>query len=236
MLEFIYEALRPVNLPFTVLLGVTTFYWILVGLGALDFNHDAGVDIGHDADVSVDAHADVHGDVHHDLTHSADGIQGTVKAALQFLNFGNVPTMIVASIMALSLWTCSMMANHYFNSGSILRAFVLLVPNLLLTAVITKVATTPLKSLFSALNREYEEHKPVVGRTCTIMTSEVTDRFGQAQIDTSGAPLLINVRTYGEASFAKGETALIIKEDKENNLFTVAKLTSTTPQQETSLC
>ena len=37
----------------------------------------------------------------------------------------------------------------------------------------------------------------------------------------------------------RGESALIIKEDKENNLFTVAKLTSTTPptsQQETTVC
>jgi hypothetical protein len=147
--------------------------------------------------------------------------------------------MIVVSIMVLSMWTISMISNRYFNPGSVLIALGLLVPNLILTALITKAATTPLKKLFTALNKDFDEHKPVVGRTCTILTSEVTDRFGQAQIDTSGAPLVINVRTYGDASFSKGESALIIKEDKENNLYTVAKLTSATPptsQQETTVC
>ena len=235
MLEFLFEALRPVNLPFTGLMVMVTFYWLLVGLGALDFHSEPTIEVGHDADVGLDAHPELHHGS--ELTHEpAAGVQGSVKSVLQFLNFGNVPTMIVASIMALSLWTCSMLGNHYFNEGSFLRAFLLLVPNLLITAVITKAATTPLKKLFNALNREYDEHKPVVGRTCTILTSEVTDRFGQAEIETTGAPIIINVRTYGDAAFNKGESALIIKEDKENNIFTVAKLTSTTPQEETHQC
>jgi hypothetical protein len=230
VIDFFIEAFRPVNLPFTALLGMVTFYWILVGLGALDFHTEPAVEVGHDA--HLDVHADAaHGDVSHD---AGSGLQGALKGVLQFLNFGNVPTMIVASVMTLSLWTCSMLGNYYFNEGSYLRALVLLVPNLLLTAVITKLATTPLKKLFNALNREYDEHKPVVGRTCTILTSEVTDKFGQAQIETSGAPIIIHVRTFGDATFTKGESALIVKEDNENNIFTVAKLSSTTQQQEES--
>jgi hypothetical protein len=233
MIEFVFEMFRPANLLFTVFLGLITCYWILVGLGALDFNSDPGMDVG-DGDLnSGDASSGHAGEMHSD---PATGFQGAFKAMLQFLNFGDVPAMIVVSIMALSLWTFSMLGSHYFSDGSIGRSILLIVPNLLLSAVITKVATAPLKKLFNALNRDYEEHKPVVGRTCTIMTSEVTDKFGQAQIETSGAPLLINVRTYGDALFSKGEAALIIKEDKENNIYTVAKLESTTPQQEISLC
>jgi len=174
----------------------------------------------------------------HDVDH-AHGVGhelGAIKSLMQFLNFGNVPSMIVVSILVLSMWSISLISNRMFNPGSILIALGLLIPNLILTALITKAATTPLKKLFVALNKDYDEHKPVVGRTCTILTSEVTDKFGQAQIDTSGSPLIINVRTYGEATFAKGESALIIKEDKENNLYTVAKLTSTNPQQETTIC
>lgn len=234
MFEFLFEAFRPVNLLFTAMLGLITFYWILVSLGALDFDSEPALDAGHAGDLHVEAQAEAGHPT--DLPHDAgSGLMGAFKSVLQFLNFGDVPSMIVVSIMVLSLWTFSMIGNHYFNDGSILRGLVLLAPNLVLTAIITKAATMPLKKLFNSLNREYEQHQPVVGRTCTIMTSEVTDRFGQAQIDTSGAPLLINVRTYGDATFARGETALIIKEDKESNLFTVAKLTSTNPQPTTSI-
>ncbi len=232
MLEFLYEALRPVNLPFTALMVMVTFYWILVALGALDFHSEPSLDVGH---VDHDVHVDGGHDVHHsgDVSHGGGANIGAIKSILQFLHFGDVPSMIIVSVMALSFWTFSMLANHYFNAdGSFLRTAILFVPNLLITAIVTKAATTPLKKLFNALNREFEEHKPVLGRTCTILTSEVTDRFGQAQVDTTGAPIIINVRTYGDATFSKGESALIIKEDKKNNIFTVAKLTTTTEQNQ----
>jgi hypothetical protein len=230
MFEFLYEILRPVNLPFTALVAMVAFYWLLVLLGALDFDSEPSLDLhsngfqGHGAAGA------------HDLDHSGDALQsiGVVKSFLQFLNFGSIPSMIVLSIMAVCIWTISLISNHYLNPGSYLLALGLLIPNLILTAFITKAATTPLKRVFESLNREYEEHKPVVGRTCTILTSEVTDAFGQAEIETSGAPLVINVRSYSDASFSKGESALIIKEDKEQNLYTVAKLTTTIPQQETT--
>ncbi|HEX7862381.1 MAG TPA: hypothetical protein VF773_18735 [Verrucomicrobiae bacterium] len=232
MLDFFYQNLRPVNLPFTALLGMVTVYWLLVLLGALDFDSEPSVDL-HSHDVDVNGAAGAH-DVDHGGVHGV----GAIKSLLQFLNFGNVPSTIVLSVLVVSMWAISLILNRMFNPfpGSVLIALGLLVPNLIVAALITKAATTPLKHLFNAMNKEREEHQPVLGRTCTILTSEVTDRFGQAEIQTSGAPLVINVRTYGEATFAKGESALIIKEDKENNLYTVAKLTSTTPQQETTVC
>lgn len=235
MLEVIREAFWVVNLPFTMLLGFVLLYWALVGVGLLDFDADGGIDVSHGGDVAHpggDLHADTHSpDVHQPL----EGATGALKSMLQFLNFGNVPAMIIVSVMALIAWLSSMIANHYFGNGTIVRALILLAPNIVLTVALTKVLTTPLKKFFNALNRDYEEHKPVIGRTCTIITTEVTDKFGQAQIETSGAPLLINVRTYGDTVLAKGESALIIKEDKESNIYTVARLT-TTQQQETSLC
>ena len=254
MLEIFTEAVSLYTLPFTVLLGICILYWLLVSVGLLDMDGH-GVDLGHDvhvgSDIHVGADVDVQGaeldaghdidsaDAHHEpmqMHHGPDAAHGALRSLLQFLNFGEVPAMIVVSIMSLSAWTCSMIANHYFNSGSLLRAAVLLIPNVVLTVILTKLLSTPLKKLFSTLNREFEEHKPVIGRTCTIITSEVTDKFGQAQIETSGSPIIINVRTYGDIVLTRGETALVIKEDKENQLFTVAKLSTTTPQQETTIC
>ena len=257
MLEIFSEAVSLYTFPFTLLLGVCVLYWLMVGVGLLDMDGHA-IDVGHDVQVGSDVHVgadvgvhdfdaghglhagDAHaGDVHahagaeHDaahMHHGPDAAHGAIKSMLQFLNFGDVPAMIVVSIMSLSAWTCSMVANHYFNEGSILRAVVLLAPNVALTIVLTKLISTPLKKLFNTLNREYEEHKPIIGRACTVITSEVTENFGQAQIETSGAPLIINVRTYGGNVLVKGESALVIREEKETQLFTVAKLSNTKQQ------
>ena len=232
MLEVLSEAVSTINLPFTLLLGGMVLYWLMVAVGLLDFDADGTPHLSGAGDIAHSGGSSALDDVHA----ATEGIQGGIKSALQFLNIGNVPAMIVLSIMSLSLWTFAMIGNHYFNEGSGMRALVLLVPNILLTVVLTKILTTPLKRLFLELNREYEEHKPVVGRTCVITTNEVTDKFGQAQIDTSGAPLLLNVRTYGDTILTKGESALIIKEDKENNIYTVAKLTTATTPEESSIC
>ena len=106
MFEFFYEVLRPVNLPFTALLGMVVFYWLLVLLGALDFNSEPSIDLAHGHDLHVDG-----GTGGHDMDHGShfDGHDvGGFKSLLQFLNFGNVPSMIVISIIVLSMWTISM--------------------------------------------------------------------------------------------------------------------------------
>ena len=240
MTEVISESVRLVNLPFTVLLGCVVGYWLLVSLGLVHFETGADADL--DTDMDVDAHADV--DVHADVDAHAD-VDGHVEAhadggteadahaeagwlssLFQFLNLGEVPLMIVVSFMALSLWLISLILNHYWNNGSVLCGLLFLVPNLILTCLITGVVTRPFRALFKALNREYEQHEPIVGRTCIVTTSEANAQFGQAEITTQGAPLLINVRTSEDAVLKKGESGLVIKEDKSKSVYTIIKVTA----------
>ena len=64
MLELFTEAIRPINLPLTVLVAVITLYWVLVGLGllGLDFGADADLDGDSGAgDIDLDGHSDGHG-------------------------------------------------------------------------------------------------------------------------------------------------------------------------------
>ena len=152
MLDFFYEVLRPVNLPFTAMLGIVVFYWLLVLLGALDFDSEPSIDLAHGHDVHVDGAAGGHNVDHGGGIEAHDA--GAFKALLQFLNFGNVPSMIVVSIIVLSMWTVSMISNRMLNPGSYLIAFGLLLPNVFITAILTKLATAPLVIICTALNKE----------------------------------------------------------------------------------
>jgi hypothetical protein len=245
MIEVLLESVRLVNLPFTLLLGIVVIYWLLVTVGLLDFDFhaDAGGDFQADGG-GADAHLP-ETDVHHsaELAHST--VEGTTdheaashKAAhgsvgvgwfahlLQFVNIGEVPVMIVLSVLALSLWISSMTVNHYLNNHSVLRALLFLGPILVISAVITRYATMPLKRIFALLNREQDEYKSLIGQSCIVTTSEITRDFGQAQIETRGAPLLINVRAAEEEPLRKGETALVVREDKQKNVYYVVKVTA----------
>ena len=236
MREVFTEAIALPNLPFTVLLAAVVIYWLLVAIGFLQFDHGADVhhDVSHDLatetalEAGVDGHVDAGdhsvGDGDGSGDHGAGSGHGFFVQALHFVNGGQVPAMIVLSVWVLASWMFAMMANHYFSRGSWLWAAALVLPNVVVSAIVTRYLTWPLAKFFGALNREYDEHQKMVGRTCIVATSEVTDDFGQARIDRRGAPLLINVRSSDGAPLRKGETGLVVREDKNKNVYYVVKV------------
>lgn len=210
MMEVLRESVAPVNLPFTLLLGLVVGYWLLVALGLVDLD-DVGPEVGIDAGLEG-------GDA--GVEHA-----GAFSSLLHFINIGEVPAMIVVSVLTLSAWTISLIANHYFNTGSLVLAAAFLMPNLLVSIIVTRYATKPFKAFFKALNSDHDAPKPVVGSTCTVVTSEANEHFGQAEIATKGAPLLIHVRTADNTVLKKGETGLVIRADNEKNIYTIIKVT-----------
>jgi len=249
MHEVLTESIRWVNLPFTVLLGVIVLYWLLVGLGALDMNLFGDVDADLHADLHTDVHTDVHvetdvdahplvpGDPPHLTGDKAGGISkelggeesGFLLQALAFLNVGQVPVMFVISVLVLCLWLGSMIANHYFTGGHAVFALAAMVPNFIVAVVATRYITMPFKPLFRALTRERDEEVEILGQRCIILTSEATPEFGQAEMKTDGAPLLLNVRTMNDARLVKGDTAVVVRQDAERGLYFITPLPHTTP-------
>ena len=208
MLEVFSEAIRPINLPFTILLGIVVLYWILVAVGAF------GLDFGADGDIDADAGT------------GADADVGWFSHFLNFINVGEVPITIVLSFLTLCVWTLSIVVNYYWTGNSVLLGVAALLPILVVSAVVTRYLTLPFRPLMRAMNREGEEHLPIVGRTCLITTSEVTRQFGQAQIDTKGAPILINVRTLEEQPLPRGTTGLVVRKDDAKGVFYVVPVSS----------
>jgi hypothetical protein len=102
-----------------------------------------------------------------------------------------------------------------------------LLANGVVSLFVTKFLTTPLKPLMRKL-KEGEKHRPVVGRSCIIKTSEVTETFGQAEAeDDSGNPLLLHVRvSEGQKPLVKGDRALVVDTLDEAQTYLVRKLES----------
>ncbi len=197
------------NLPFTILLGLVLVYWVGVILGALDLElFDFDLDLGGDADVDADV----------------GGVGGGGMALLQFFHVGTVPLSILLSFFILSLWIISVVANYYLGNGSVLVVLLLLVPNLIASLFVTKLFTLPICALFRKLETESHELEVVVGKICTVKTSRVDPRTGQAEVETSGAPLLLSVRTRDGEVLERGDEAIILEHDKENSVYMVKKL------------
>jgi hypothetical protein len=254
MHEVFSESISWVNLPFTVLLGVVVAYWLMVALGFLDMNLFGEVDADLHAEFHADAHVDgeihaggtdgdvdghpfIPGDPPHLTGDKAGGISkeltggdsSFVMQALSFVNVGKVPVMFILSVLVLCLWLGSMIANHYLTGGSMGLALALVIPNLIVSVIATRYITLPFRPLFRMLTAERDEEVAVIGQRCVIVTSEATPEFGQAEIKTDGAPVLLNVRTMNDARLVRGDLAVVVRRDTDRDFHFIAPLPNHNP-------
>ncbi|MCK5000400.1 MAG: DUF1449 family protein [Anaerohalosphaera sp.] len=215
MQEILHEALMPVNAVFTIMLLLVLLYWIMVILGALDVSFlDMDLDADFDADVDVDVDVDV------DMDMQGGGI---LRALLVFFYVGEVPVMIIVSLLALTMWVVSMTGNHYFNpAGSMLLGLPIFAATLFVSACVCKVTIMPMRKMFSMFEKDSNAPRKVLGRICTVVTTELTDNLGQAEVSTKGAPILLNVMAQQGCVFHKGDEAVVIEKNNEKGVYIIA--------------
>jgi hypothetical protein len=135
--------------------------------------------------------------------------------------------MVWAGVFVLSFWLVSMLFDRLVDDRGhreeLMYAAQYTVRNLAVAVIATKIFTHPLRDRFLAKgpNRAAD----LMGKQCTITTSEVTDSFGQAEYAAEAAPLRLNVRARG-APLSKGETAVIVGFDRGKNIYFVRKADS----------
>jgi hypothetical protein len=198
------------NLPATVLLLLAIMYWLLAIVSGLDLDFL-------NFDLNLDGEADL------------GEVVGMGVVVLRFLNIGLVPLAIWGSVLAITWWMVSMLLDRLLDNvyhpevrEEWFHAIQWSVRNFAIAIVLTKIFTQPLRGKFDA--EEPNAAVDLIGGTCRIVTSEVSERFGQAEYVTEAAPLLLNVRTRSAAEFSKGDTAVIVDFDPERNLYFVERM------------
>jgi hypothetical protein len=96
--------------------------------------------------------------------------------------------------------------------GVLLGSFLLALP-------LTSFAARPLAKVFAP------KHAPVksdfIGRTCTVRTGSVSNKFGEATLQDGGAGLVLRVRVEDGKLLGRGEQALIVDYDPERETYLV---------------
>ena len=192
MIELFTESFKIANLPVTILLLVVILYWIIniVGIFDLDMLH-ADADTGGDADV----HAET------------DSLLGKT------FDFGDVPIAIIISFFVLILWMTTLLANYYLGNSSLIFALVLYIPGAVVAFLLTKTIAVPLNKVFKLLKAETEEDTSAdfSGSVCLVQIEANEEVMGQGEVNRSGDPIRVNIKTYPGKQLAKGQTALLIE-------------------------
>ncbi len=200
--ELLKNAVTGVNIIPTALLGVVLLYWIIVIIGAFDFDFlDVDIDIGADN-------------------------SGPFYAILAFLNVGELPFMLIISIFILNFWVISMLIYYlpFVAVGGLLNG-ILLIPAMIISIFLTKYETIPLKGIFKYSNMQDNKDKQVLEQLCILMCDVKDGRLGQAKIKRDGASIIINVKSeYEEESFNKDEAAFVSRKDTNKDIYYIVKL------------
>lgn len=218
MQELFNAAFSSVNIFPTILLLVILAYWLFVIVGALDMDFlNVEVDTG-DIDVDIDANVDVEADIDMDGDLDADADLDTdtgdvlisMNSILGFFNLGKVPFMLLLSFFILPMWIISILTNHIIHNQSLFIALLLLIPNIILSLVVSKVLTTPFAILYTRMIKNNDAGFKYAGKMCKIILPASDNRIGQAEINHNNSTYRINVQTKEGTQIEKGESALVI--------------------------
>lgn len=202
MPEIIKVSLEWPTLPATILLGICLLYWVCVILGfmELDFlDFDLDFEIGPNGPSFLDF-----------------GFIG-----LRFLNIGEVPVMLWLSIFSLCMWMLSINFDAGVKINSAMDYLPLAIRNMGISLVVTKLMTQPFKGYFHFTPPNQIE--TLLGKSCVVTSTTVTDRFGQGELETEGAPLKLHIRAEDE-TIQKGDLVRLADYNSDKQVFYVVKI------------
>ncbi len=182
----------PTAVP-TVLLIILLVYWGLSLAGVFD--------LGDNIDVDAD-HADLE----------------TLASWLVALGLGGVPFSIVATLLVFFTWLPTALLHEYVLAwlpAGVLQwvgGAVILLAAAGLSVWLSARVVKPLRALF--VKHHAPENRSLVGRTCRIVTLSVDEKFGRAEVETSGASLNIRVWASSPNSLGKDALAVIVAYDE----------------------
>ena len=201
-------------LPATLALGLMVLWSLLAVLGSVDLDLP-----GSQVDLDVDAGGGTAG--------PSDGL---AILMMKWLNLKDVPLVLWMGTLAVIWWFISaslwsLVDVRWFNPPGWLGSMLLIARNLAVALPLTKLATQPMRGWFVT---EHLDAQSLIGRECQISSSVASTEFGQVKLKTSGAPLLLNVRTDGP-SLIRGTHVWITHYDAKRRLYIVSPTTASSP-------
>lgn len=207
--EILEISFNPWVLPFSILLIVCCLYWLLALLGTIDM--DA---------LDFDFETDFEGD-------TGNGSGGVFTSFLKLVNASDVPFMLVFSVITLCQWFINVAAILYWNSGQLVWLGLLTwMIGFFVSCMLAAVLTKPLVPIFRAFKSGEDDEEPILGQTATVVTSNLTQKFGQVRIlREKGAAALVNCRlASGSEDLSKGDTVTIIGRDADDGVYIGKKI------------
>jgi membrane protein implicated in regulation of membrane protease activity len=199
----------------TVLTGVTALYWITTFIAG-----DLFGDGGGDGDFRVNG-----ADVDTDLAGDSDDITADkpfLQKALEFVNVGKVPFMMVYSVFKFLAWIITLASSVVLGLASWgWKSVIILVPAFVVAYVITRYATKPLIKVYQAMGYNGEEPQELLGRIGRMRSAISGDMIGAAEVKIQSDIIRINVKSKTGESIGYDAEVMIADESADKKFYLV---------------
>lgn len=219
MSEFVKLLFHPLsNAIMTVLSGITALYWVFTFIAGDFFGGDADVDADlevHGTDVDTDTDTDM-GDTTRD--------KPFFQKALEFVNIGKVPFMIVYSTFKFIAWIVTLVSSVALGlAGWGWKSVFILLPVFLVAFIITRYATKPLVKVYNAMGYNGEEAHDLMGRIAKMRSSISGDTIGAAELVINSDVIRVNVKSKTGAVLQYNDDVMIADEASDKKYYLVIK-------------
>lgn len=208
LLQDIYhEALRWYNLPFTILFGLVLIYWAFQTIGAL-----FGAVIDFDFDFDGDGHV--------------EGAEESLFGRFAYaLSDGEAPFMWALSFFITLIWASMMALNHFFNPLSVWSIGIAIIAgSLALALYLTRKFMIFSARIIRRIIGMTPQKESFIGEIGVVVTGEVTEKYGQIEIDHAGVPCRFSVELMpGADPLQKGDFARIVRKGETGKTYLVEK-------------
>jgi hypothetical protein len=203
------------NAIMTILTGVTTLYWIITFIAG-DLFGDAG----------VDSDIDVHGaDVDTDITGDGDNVgadRPLLHRALEFVNIGKVPFMVVYSVFKFVAWIITLTSSVLLGLASWgWKSVFILIPVFFVAYLVTRYATKPLIKVYQAMGYNGEEPQELLGRIARMKSTISGDTIGAAEVKIQSDLIRINVKSKTGELISYDADVMIADESPDKKFYLV---------------
>lgn len=207
MENFLSIAFSLPTVIFTILLMVVSGYWLLTILGMFDIEMldvDIDMDYGGEAD-------------------PVGGMSGVMIA----LGLTGIPITIIFSFIILFAWLVVYLISLYLLSqlevGFLfwIGAIAAIIVAIIIAIPVTIAITRPMRSFFKVSYAT--KSNDLLGELCQVITSEVSDTFGEAELNKAGEHYIFQVRAKAGSSITKGDEVVLVEYDSEQHLYYVKK-------------
>lgn len=196
---FLIFSITGVNVWYTIGLIIMCLYWMMVIVGAFDIDT---LDFDFDGESNLNV--------------------GFSKSLLEWFNIGEVPIMILISLSMLSMWFMSMCGSFFLGQtlGGILNIAAFFA-YLVISFMVTKIISTPLKSLFKSMKNQDEKVK-IVGNFGTALSDLIPGKKGQIEISKTGQSIkVMALLDESSSDVHKQDQVIVVKQ--EGDLYRVTK-------------